>query len=199
MRPTTQAKQQKILEVATEQFLSQGYKDTSLDQIVALTGGSKQTLYRYFGNKEGLFEAVLNLHTQRVAERFRFDPDSTKPVARQLADFGHLYLVQICTQPMVGLLRIIASDFSQHPEMANTFWQGCPQYSHRLLSQFLASDRVAAELAIEDPNFACDQLRALIKRDHHTLALLGKPLPDRAELDVEIQLAVATFMRLYRR
>ncbi|MBW3138327.1 TetR/AcrR family transcriptional regulator [Ferrimonas balearica] len=199
MRPTTQAKQQKILEVATEQFLSQGYKDTSLDQIVALTGGSKQTLYRYFGNKEGLFEAVLASHTERVVAHFQFDDNGQHSVAEQLENFGLEYLLQICTQPMVGLLRIIASDFSQHPEMASTFWQGGPHQSQLLLSQFLASERVARELIIEDADYAGDQLRALLRRDHQSLALLGKPLPGKAELKTEIHRAVASFMQLYRR
>ncbi|MBY6186687.1 TetR/AcrR family transcriptional regulator [Marinobacter hydrocarbonoclasticus] len=199
MRPTTQAKQQKILEIATEHFLSQGYKETSLDQIVAQSGGSKQTLYRYFGNKEGLFEAVLKSHTLRVVEQFEFDPTNSTSIEEQLVEFGHKYLNQICTQPMVGLLRIIASDFSQHPKMATTFWQGCPQYSHRRLSEFLGSERVKQALLVEDADYAGEQLRALIKRDHHSLALLGKPLPDKAELAAEIRRAVSSFMTLYRR
>nr|WP_240775447.1 TetR/AcrR family transcriptional regulator [Photobacterium damselae] len=53
MRASTVEKKKKIIEVATELFIEHGYKDTSLDQIVAVCGGSKQTLYRYFGNKEG--------------------------------------------------------------------------------------------------------------------------------------------------
>ncbi|MEF1243490.1 TetR/AcrR family transcriptional regulator, partial [Vibrio campbellii] len=51
MRASTEKKRTRIIEVATELFIEQGYKDTSLDQIVAICGGSKQTLYRYFSNK----------------------------------------------------------------------------------------------------------------------------------------------------
>ncbi|TOP12200.1 transcriptional regulator, partial [Vibrio parahaemolyticus] len=41
MRISTEKKRIRIIEVATDLFIEQGYKDTSLDQIVAICGGSK--------------------------------------------------------------------------------------------------------------------------------------------------------------
>lgn len=49
-----------LLESATVLFLEQGYDAVSLDDIVKHAGGSKTTIYKYFGNKEGLFTAICD-------------------------------------------------------------------------------------------------------------------------------------------
>jgi AcrR family transcriptional regulator len=48
-----------FLHAAADLFLTHGYDDLRLDQVIAVTGGSKVTLYRNFGSKEQLFEAVI--------------------------------------------------------------------------------------------------------------------------------------------
>lgn len=40
-------------------FLAEGYSGVSVDGIIANIGGSKRTLYAYFGGKEGLFAAII--------------------------------------------------------------------------------------------------------------------------------------------
>lgn len=47
-----------LLLSATELFLEKGYDAVSLDDIVNHAGGSKTSIYKYFGNKDGLFTAI---------------------------------------------------------------------------------------------------------------------------------------------
>ena len=54
----SEAKRQGILEAATRLFTEQGYDGTSVDDIAAEAGVSKQTVYSHFGNKEKLFGAA---------------------------------------------------------------------------------------------------------------------------------------------
>nr|WP_280043235.1 helix-turn-helix domain-containing protein [Pseudomonas sp. Hg5Tf]MDH2561210.1 helix-turn-helix domain containing protein [Pseudomonas sp. Hg5Tf] len=58
-RPRQVEKRQNILMAATEMFLEEGYAGVSVDAIIARIGGSKRTLYAYFGGKEGLFAAIV--------------------------------------------------------------------------------------------------------------------------------------------
>ncbi len=58
MTPKGQKRIDAILRAAADLFLERGYDDLRLDEVIALTGGSKITLYRHFGNKELLLEAV---------------------------------------------------------------------------------------------------------------------------------------------
>ncbi|WP_433373040.1 TetR/AcrR family transcriptional regulator C-terminal domain-containing protein [Actinoplanes sp. CA-142083] len=54
----SQAKRQAILEAATETFLHSGYA-ASVDEIAAVAGVGKQTVYRHFRDKQTLFLAAV--------------------------------------------------------------------------------------------------------------------------------------------
>lgn len=51
--------QAEILEVATAYFADVGYSGARVDEIAARTSTTKRMIYYYFGNKEGLYMAVL--------------------------------------------------------------------------------------------------------------------------------------------
>jgi len=55
-----------ILDAALRSFADRGYAGTSIQQIVSLAHVSKPALYYYFGDKAGLFEALVDeAHDQR--------------------------------------------------------------------------------------------------------------------------------------
>ncbi len=49
-----------ILDIASEQFGTDGFAATSVAAVAARAGISKPLIYNYFGSKEGLFEACLD-------------------------------------------------------------------------------------------------------------------------------------------
>ena len=49
-----------LLVIACDLFLERGYDAVSLDDIVNHAGGSKASIYKYFGSKEGLFTAICD-------------------------------------------------------------------------------------------------------------------------------------------
>lgn len=55
-----------ILEVATREFADKGLAGARIDEIAAATRTSKRMLYYYFGNKEGLYVAVLEEAYRRI-------------------------------------------------------------------------------------------------------------------------------------
>jgi AcrR family transcriptional regulator len=52
------ATRQRILDVATELMTASGFHPIAIDDIAAQAGTSRPTVYRHFGSKVGLFEAV---------------------------------------------------------------------------------------------------------------------------------------------
>ncbi|MEX2367573.1 MAG: TetR/AcrR family transcriptional regulator, partial [Pseudohongiellaceae bacterium] len=55
------SKRDHVLEVASECFLKQGFDGTSINVMARDAGISKESIYRYFGSKEDLFLAVVEL------------------------------------------------------------------------------------------------------------------------------------------
>ena len=66
-----QRKQLRILEAATELFIRQGYRKTSVEQIARNAGVAKGTVYLYFKTKPELLVYAVALEKKRYLEAIR--------------------------------------------------------------------------------------------------------------------------------
>src|SRR5450755_2546846 len=57
-----------ILDAATTIFLRQGYLGTSMDEIAARAGVSKQTVYKHFADKERLFVEIVVANVDEISD-----------------------------------------------------------------------------------------------------------------------------------
>jgi AcrR family transcriptional regulator len=64
---------QRLLDAATVEFAELGLAGARIDRIADEAGVSKALIYTYFGNKEQLFDAVLETTISRVAHEVGFD------------------------------------------------------------------------------------------------------------------------------
>ena len=69
-------KRRVILETATELFLRNGYLGTSMDEVASVAGVSKQTVYKHFADKEGLFQAIALATIDQVSPSTIWSPPS---------------------------------------------------------------------------------------------------------------------------
>jgi TetR/AcrR family transcriptional regulator len=60
---------QAVLEAAVQEFADKGYSGARVDTIAARAKANKQLIYYYFGNKLGLYEAVLDTMIGHTAEQ----------------------------------------------------------------------------------------------------------------------------------
>lgn len=65
----SEATTRRMLDIAQTLFTSKGYADTSVEEIVSLTGVTRGALYHHFKNKDALFEAVFLDLQRQVGER----------------------------------------------------------------------------------------------------------------------------------
>ncbi|MDE1993947.1 MAG: TetR/AcrR family transcriptional regulator [Rhizobiaceae bacterium] len=64
------AKKLEILKLAFDRFYDGGFHATGIDTVMAESGISKRTLYKYFPSKEDLIEAVLDQYGEGIANAF---------------------------------------------------------------------------------------------------------------------------------
>jgi AcrR family transcriptional regulator len=93
-RRDAQRTRRDILDVARHEFAERGYSGARVDHIAARTRTTKRMIYYYFGSKEQLFEAVLELAYSEIREAEQdVRLDHLDPVAaiRRLAEitFDH--------------------------------------------------------------------------------------------------------------
>ncbi len=194
MRPSTQKKRQNIIAVATKLFFEQGYPETSLDQIIEQCGGSKQTLYRYFGDKKGILVEVVTQCTEEMETVFQFETDNEIPLAEQLTQFGYEYINTLCSTELLSMYRIVVAESRHDKTLAEFFLSRGPQRFQHLLVDFLQFQVDQGRLRLDSPQLAATQLLGLIKGDYFLEALVGMPTPSEQEMKQYASKAVTCFL-----
>lgn len=130
---TTQKKQTDILNVATQLFLERGYDAVSLDDILERVGGSKTTLYSYYGSKEGLFAAMIQTTCRKkLAPLLAIDVTARDP-REGLAAIGKQFLSMISDPHGRAVFRAMISEAQRFPDLASTFFTAGPEAIIRVL------------------------------------------------------------------
>lgn len=77
-------RKQELLRIAYEMFLSKGYENTSVDEIIEKAGIAKGTYYYYFPSKEQTLEEVIDMMLDAQEEKARMILNSDAPVPQKL-------------------------------------------------------------------------------------------------------------------
>src|SRR3546814_772407 len=92
-------RREKILQAATEVFFKSGFAGASIDEVIAKVGGSKRTIYDYFGNKEELFAAIVREIPARALPPLDAEEISSQDLETMLHEVGRRYLDVIMSPP----------------------------------------------------------------------------------------------------
>lgn len=98
-------------------FLEQGYEAASVNDVVRRAGGSLATLYAQFGNKEGLFLAVIQDQNERFTREIIPQCVDDLPLEQGLQRLGEQYLRTVVTRENLALFRIIVGEGRKFPEL----------------------------------------------------------------------------------
>jgi len=91
-----QRTRESILEAATQEFAQRGLGGARVDAIARRAGANKRMLYHYFGNKEGLFLAVMErtyAHIRRREEGLHLEALPPVAAMRKLVRFTFKYFL----------------------------------------------------------------------------------------------------------
>ncbi|SER05074.1 transcriptional regulator, TetR family [Lentzea xinjiangensis] len=81
-----EATRQRILDVATQEFARYGIAGARIERVVAAARTNKAQLYAYFGNKEGLFDAIFLGSLDRIVNVVPIDATDLAEWAVRLYD-----------------------------------------------------------------------------------------------------------------
>jgi AcrR family transcriptional regulator len=80
-RADAAANRVRILEAAVRVLAKRGAEGTSIDAVAAEAGVGKGTIFRRFGDRSGLFQALLDEHLRAFQDAFMFGPPPLGPGA----------------------------------------------------------------------------------------------------------------------
>ncbi|MBL8644226.1 MAG: TetR/AcrR family transcriptional regulator [Rhodospirillaceae bacterium] len=197
-----------MLAAARELFLAKGFAATSLEDVVAKSGGSLATLYQLFGNKEGLWRELVHSYTDRIAEPMQAEAsDQDKliqgapiqgPPAEVLRDVAQrLLALKLHPDAMAGV-RIIMTEGGKYPDLARLMYENGPLAGERSLADYLQKQVDAGVLAIDDVQLAAQLFCNLVSGEFQLWSVCGiktelTPEDAKRRLDEVVRIFLAAY------
>ncbi|MCL7713702.1 TetR/AcrR family transcriptional regulator [Stenotrophomonas mori] len=153
---------ERFLDVAIEVFNEKGYQGARLSDIVKRAGGSLSTLYRAFGDKEGLVHALMERSIRDFGQGLEELLQSPLPPAQALEDAACRMVEEILTPARIVSHRIFTAEGMSQPALRDWFHAHGIRPVEILLSDYFARETRAGRLAIDDPDAAADQFYMLV-------------------------------------
>ena len=193
-----EARRKAILAVALDVFCAQGYAATTMSAIAARLGGSKGTLWSYFGSKEELFRAVTDEVSGRVAESVVPLLDGGMPLREALLRFCHHFIATISTPEAITIYRMIVGESGQFPELGRGFRANNVSRIESALAAFVARHMEEGTLRREDPARVAVTITSLCLGEAYREALWGSLPPDPAKVAADALHTTDLVLRSYR-
>ncbi|ANF81729.1 transcriptional regulator [Acinetobacter sp. NCu2D-2] len=164
-----------LLLSATELFLERGYDNVSLDDIVNHAGGSKASIYKYFGNKAGLFKAICDYRREKFFADINVHTEDTNCDLRQhLIDTLLNFYCHILEPENAAFMRLILEQSQRDPDIALHIHERGPVHIQQSIAYFLETAHLQGLLHCENPLFSA-QLYFGILRNLEWRILMGIP------------------------
>jgi TetR/AcrR family transcriptional regulator, mexJK operon transcriptional repressor len=158
-------KREAILDAARTVFLRKGYGGASMDEVAALAAVSKQTVYKHFADKRGLFTAIVTGDIE-TAETLTHDMvaalPETEDVEKDLRAFARRHVADVTQPHLVRLRRLVIAEAERFPEVAQTWYASGPERAHAVLAEQFRKLGRRGMLRVDDPLLAAQHFNWLI-------------------------------------
>lgn len=197
--PRGEKRREEIAEVAERVFLELGYTETTMQIVASRAGASKETLYRHFGSKEGLFSEVMRARAARLY-------GNTEGVLRVegrpqevLLELGLNLLGLMLDDDPLCLFRIVVSETPRAPELGRIFFEQGPANLLQQLTLYLEGAVRDGYLNCPDPKMAAKIFLGAVVANRHIMLLVAPGWePMNAEIiRSHVEEVVAVFLARY--
>lgn len=191
-----------ILERALDVFIAHGYVGTTTDQLAAAASVSKQTLYKEFGDKEGVFAALIQFACDRVDDPFA-------PLVEQMHDIASAdeaielmatQFTQSIMAPYVQQLRrLVIAEATRFPHLGLLYWEEGFLRVTNSVARCLSVLANRGLLEVPDARIAAHHFAGMLLwiPSNQTMFAVSRPL-DPSMLIETITAGSGAFLRAYR-
>lgn len=166
-------RQRDILDAALAQLTETGFSGTTMQAVARRAGASMETLYNWYGDKAGLFRAMVtaNIEDLRSCLEAKAD-DATRSIEMSLASFGPQLLAVLTSDRVVALNRAAAADSSG--ELGQIIASAGRQGIAPLIAKAFADADKRGKLCVPDPQEAAEIYLGLLLGDLQIRRVVGR-------------------------
>ena len=180
MREEKRTLRQKQIETAAYEVLeAKGYGGTSMLGIARQARASNETLYNWYGDKQGLFRALVTRNAEEVKGHLEAELQTDHDALSILRTLGPKLLTLLTGDRAVALNRAAAADSSG--ELGATLSKAGRETVFPLLEQVLLRARRDGQLSFEQSGEAVGLYLDLLIGDQQIRRVIGRlpsPSPD---------------------
>lgn len=187
-----------ILDAATAILQERGYRGTTMLEVARRVSASKETLYAWFGNKSGLFQAVIRRNADTVRTVLEGHLDAEAPVEEALVDVGRALAGLLLGDSAVAINRAAIAEARSEPVLARILVETGREATLPFFVRYLEQCRRRNLLDFDDSWEAAETFLGLLLGDKQIRRLLGVvETPEVSEIEARAKLAAIKFLRLY--
>ncbi|KTS37119.1 TetR family transcriptional regulator [Methylobacterium indicum] len=189
----------RLVAVATQLFMEQGFDATSIDAVAQAAGVSKPTLYARYRDKRALFAAVLEerirdwLAPLSAAAEAQGAQGASRPAGEVLDELSRILLARAQAPGAAALNRCIVAQALHFPDLARLAYEEGWLRGVRAVARLLAVLAEQGQIAVEDPEIAADLFLNLVLGKASRQALYGIAIDPEAQ-EARRRAAVALFL-----
>lgn len=194
--PRGEARRRALLDAAARLFVTKGFEKTTLSDLVDAAGGSRATIYELFGDKAGLFRAMMEQTNRRVVEQLAAArATATTSPDEALVRFASHFLRGILNDEARAVVRVLVAESGRIPDIAEEFWRSGPAATVQQVADYLSALAGRGGLRIDDPEAAAQSFVSMVVGELFMKGLIlpGPPVPD-AEIERRARSAVRLFL-----
>ena len=189
-----EARRQMLIQAASDVFMESGYAGASVNEIVRRAGGSLSTLYSLFGNKLGLFEAMIEQKTEEIFAPFENDSGWPDDIADSLRKYGQNIQQRILQKDAASIFRLVVSEQSEDKEkVQQIFYNAGPKRGQRILAKYLQTQVDKGNLRPINCEAAASQFIEMTRAPFFYSYLFGKK-PSKNEQKIALEQAIDLFL-----
>lgn len=181
--------EREVLDRALDVFWAKGFDGTSVQDLVEATGLARASLYGAFGDKEKLYERVLEHYVAKVDEGLG-TIDETRPAREQLEQVLSSWLGPRCTKVSArGCFLSLAGTEREDAPFAREAFAAASKKREKILTDVLRRGQARGEIDDERDPAALARVLVVLLQGIATVARAGQT-PDRLRTVVDEAIAL---------
>lgn len=160
-----------IVAAARRLFVEQGFERTTLAEIVTCAGGSLATIYKLFGNKDQLLEAVVFENVASGEAMIREITSANIPPALTLHLIAQGLDEHFLDPEVIALVRIVIARSINDPQFARHFFERTANRTRDAIEALFAGWQANGMAMNGTPDFLAEMFMGLFVSDLQTQAI----------------------------
>jgi AcrR family transcriptional regulator len=186
-----------MIEAAYALFVEKGYGSVSVDEIIKHSKGSKSTLYKFFGSKEGIMKAVVESLAAEMLRHIIIEYPPGKSVRNVLIHIGEVLVDLALSGNAINQHRLAVSNANTFPDVAKLWYETGPKTTFDGIAEVLARENAKGRLKVENPLHAAWFFGGMLIFKENMTRLIGAPPAKKAEMKALVEEAVDAFLKIY--